>query len=53
MIKLLTSMAGDTFSYVAGETVTLDAATEKRLIDSGQAEKVETKAKPKSKKAKK
>jgi hypothetical protein len=40
MIKLNTSIAGDSFSYAAGDTVTLDAKTEKRLIETGQAEKV-------------
>ena len=41
MIKLLTSIAGNSFSYAAGDTVKLDAKTEKRLIQSGQAEKAE------------
>lgn len=40
MIKLLVSMASAEYSYAPGEIVTLDAGTEKRLIDSGQAEKV-------------
>lgn len=38
MIKLLTGMAGANFSYSAGETVTLDKDTERRLVESGQAE---------------
>ena len=51
MIKLLTSMAGEGFSYSYGDVVKLDAKTEKRLIDSGQAEKVaEPKAKATAKK---
>ena len=49
MIKLLVSMASAEKSYTPGEQVTLDAATEKRLIDSGQAVKV---AKKKTVKAK-
>lgn len=40
MIKLLVSIASEDYSYVPGETVTLDAETEKRLIASGQAERV-------------
>ena len=40
MIKLLVSMASASESYIPGQEITLDAATEKRLIDSGQAVKV-------------
>ena len=40
MIKLNTSIASNEFSYAAGETVSLDAQTEKRLIETGQAERV-------------
>jgi len=51
MIKLLTSIAGEGFSYNYGDVVKLDAKTEKRLIESGQAEKAaEPKAKATSKK---
>jgi hypothetical protein len=51
MIKLLTSMAGEGFSYSYGDVVKLDAKTEKALIESGQAEKVaEPKAKATAKK---
>jgi hypothetical protein len=49
MIKLLTAISGHEFNYQIGEVVTLDKDYEQRLVDSGQAEKVE---KPK-KKAKK
>lgn len=49
MIKMLTSIAGEGFSAAPGEIIELDAATEKRLIASGQAEAVEQpKAKPKA-----
>ena len=51
MIKLLTSIAGEGFSYSYGQVVKLDPKTEKALIKSGQAEKVaEPKAKATSKK---
>ena len=40
MVKLNTSMAGDGFAYLPGETVSLDKETEKRLVESGQAEYV-------------
>ena len=49
MIKLLTSLAGEDYSYNFGQIVELDAKTEKALIKSGQAEKITTKAKPKAK----
>lgn len=47
MIKLLVSMAGDNFSYSAGEEVSLDKDYEQRLIDSGQAEPVKATGKKK------
>lgn len=40
MVKLNTSMAGEGFAYLPGETVSLDKETERRLVDSGQAEYV-------------
>lgn len=40
MVKLNTSMAGEGFAYLPGETVSLDKETEKRLVDTGQAEYV-------------
>ena len=43
MVKLLTSIAGADFSYGPGEKASFDADTEKRLIESGQAEAVEAK----------
>jgi|AntRauTorckE6833_2_1112554.scaffolds.fasta_scaffold14088_1 hypothetical protein len=46
MIKLLVSIAGADFSYAPGETVSLDAELERRLIDSGQAEEVNERVKP-------
>jgi hypothetical protein len=48
MIKLLTGIAGEGFSYLPGEVVNLDKETEKRLIKSGQAEPVKQE-KPKKK----
>lgn len=51
MIKMLTGIAGADFSYSPGEQVELDAETEQRLIDSGQAEAV-TKPAPKKAPAK-
>lgn len=40
-IKLLTGLAGADYSYAPGEVVTdLDKDHEKRLIESGQAERV-------------
>jgi hypothetical protein len=50
MIKLLVSIAGADFAHAPGEVVTLDAATEKNLIESGQAEPVEA-PKPAQKKS--
>tara|TARA_R110000787_G_scaffold284494_3_gene398268 strand:- start:1203 stop:1379 length:177 start_codon:yes stop_codon:yes gene_type:complete len=53
MIKLLTSLAGNdeetgrSYSFSPGEKVSLGSAFEKRLVDSGQAEKL--KAAPKKK----
>lgn len=44
MIKLLTGMAGADFSYSAGEVVTMDKDTERRLVESGQAEVVKQRA---------
>ena len=41
MVKLLVSIAGADFSYAPGEKVTFDKETEKRLIESGQAEPVQ------------
>lgn len=52
MIKLLTSIAGEAFSYTYGQVVKLDPKTEKALIESGQAEKVaepKAEAEPKAK----
>ena len=40
MIKLLTSISGTDFSHNYGDVVKLDKETEKRLIESGQAEAV-------------
>jgi len=51
MIKLLVSIASVEYSHAPGEVVSLDKETEKRLIDSGQAEPA--KAAPKAGKAKK
>lgn len=50
MIKLLTSYSGADGSYQYGETVELDEGTEKRLIDSGQAEAVKKAPKAPTKK---
>lgn len=52
-VKLLTGMAGFDFSYAAGEVVELDKDTEKRLIESGQAEAVAVKKKTSKKKTSK
>lgn len=49
MIKLLVSMAGDTFAYSVNEEVSLDKEHEKRLIDSGQAVPVKAARKAKAK----
>ena len=49
-IKLLTSMAGENFSYAVGEVVQLDKDYEARLIASGQAEPVKAKTKKAPKK---
>lgn len=43
MIKLLTSYSGQDGSHHYGETITLDKDTERRLVESGQAEVVEPK----------
>lgn len=52
MIKLLTSLAGADYSYGVGEKVELDKDFEKRLVESGQAERVrKTPAKAGKKKA--
>jgi hypothetical protein len=48
MIKLLVSIASEDYSYSPGETVSLDAETEKRLIESGQAEAVKSAKAPKA-----
>jgi hypothetical protein len=37
MIKLLTSVAGDDFSYEYGQEVSLDKEFEQRLVETGQA----------------
>lgn len=50
MIKLLVSIAGDNYSFVPGEEVSLDKiekGLEKRLIDSGQAEPMKSATKKK------
>ncbi|HQU87567.1 MAG TPA: hypothetical protein PLC58_03185 [Denitromonas sp.] len=53
MIKLLVSIAGADFSHAPGETVSFDAETEKRLIESGQAEPAKAEKTTASKSAKK
>lgn len=45
MVKLLVSIAGADFSHAPGETVSLDAELERRLVESGQAEEVKPSAK--------
>ena len=40
MVKLLVSIAGPDFAYAPGEVVSLDKETEKRLVETGQAEPV-------------
>lgn len=52
-VKLLTGIAGANFSHAPGEVVDLDKDTEKRLVDSGQAEKVVAKKKAAKKKTSK
>lgn len=41
-VKMLTAMAGDTWAVKPGDIYESDPAHEKRLIDSGLAEAVET-----------
>ena len=54
MIKMNTAIAGADFSIASGEvTDRFDAATEKRLIDSGQAEAVKQEVKKTKKTSKK
>ena len=47
MIKLNVSIAGKDFSHIPGETVNMDKGTERRLVESGQAEYVTSKKKGK------
>lgn len=49
MVKMLTGIAGDGFSYAPGEKASFDKETEKRLIESGQAEAVKAAPKEKAK----
>jgi hypothetical protein len=41
-VKMLVAIAGADFSYYSGQEIELDAETEKRLVESGQAEKVKS-----------
>lgn len=49
-VKMLVGIAGADFSCSPGEEIELDAETEKRLVESGQAEKVKAPAKKKTSK---
>lgn len=51
MVKLLTSISGQDFNYNYGETVELDAEYEQRLIETGQAERVQKAPKAKTTKS--
>lgn len=49
-VKLLTGMAGADFSHAPGSVVEFDAATAKRLLESGQAVPVAEKRSQKAEK---